>query len=218
MSGKIHSVVRLPGLQVIRLQLGPYGNNAYVLKNAANKSAVLIDAPWDPERLLSELAELHLQAILLTHAHPDHIMALGELRESTRAPVGLSLWEPGAMELDPELALEDGQVLQVGGTTLQVLHTPGHTQGSCTFVLEGLAAFCGDTVFPGGPGRTWSPEGFQSLLNSLEKKLLALPPATLLLPGHGEGITVGESLAEYRGFLSKGPKPGLWGEIRWDGS
>ncbi len=218
MPEKIYTLLRLQALQVVRLELGPYGNNAYVLKDTLEKRALLIDAPWDPGRLLSELAGFNLTAILLTHAHPDHIMALQEVRESTKAPVGLNPLEPGFEELIPELVLEDGQELEVGEITLKVLHTPGHTPGSSTFLLGDLAAFCGDTVFPGGPGRTWSPEGFQSLINSLVKKIFTLPPDTLLLPGHGEGTTVGASLSEYRGFVSKGLKPGLWGEIRWDGS
>lgn len=216
MPEKIHTVLRLHGLEVIRLELGPYGNNAYVLKDMLQKRALLIDAPWDPGRLLWGLAGLNLTAILLTHAHPDHIMALQEVRKATGAPVGLNPSEPGAGELSPELALEDGQELPIGELHLEVRHTPGHTPGSSTFVLDGLAAFCGDTVFPGGPGRTWSPEGFQSLINSLEEKIFTLPPGTLLLPGHGEGITVRDSLSEYRRFLSKGPKPGLWGEVRWE--
>lgn len=216
MPGRINGALSIRSVQVVRVELGPYQNNAYILKDTLGKRAVLIDAPWDHGKLLGEMAGLRLTAILLTHAHPDHIYALEDLRKATGAPVGLNLLEPGAAEIGPELALEDGQEIPVGEVNLQVRHTPGHTPGSSTFVLDGLAAFCGDTVFPGGPGRTWSPEGFQSLIDSLEKKIFTLPPETLLLPGHGEGITVKNSLSEYRRFLARGPKPGLWGEIRWD--
>ncbi len=216
--GDVRRIIENSEFQVTRLQLGPYGNNSYILKDRASKEAVLVDAPWDAPRLLGELSDSHLVAILLTHAHPDHTMVLEDIRSSTGAPVGVNTLEPGAMELAPEMALEDGQVIPVGKIKLQVLHTPGHTLGSSTFVVHSLVAFCGDTIFPGGPGRTWSPEGFQALISSLEKKIFTLSPDTLLLPGHGEGITVRDSLSEYRRFVSKGPRRGLWGEVRWEGS
>lgn len=203
--------------EVLRLQVGPYGNNAYVLMDTRTKCAAIVDAPFEPERIVSAVLGHRTVAILLTHAHPDHVQALDELRKATGAPVGLHPMDPGSRELAPEIWLKDGQHIPVGGLGLQVLHTPGHTPGSVTLVLEPHAAFCGDTVFPGGPGRTWSPQGFQEILRSLELKIYTLPPGLLLLPGHGEGITVGESWAEYQVFLARGPHQGLWGEIRWDG-
>lgn len=203
--------------EVIRLRLGPYENNAYVVKETRAGCAVLVDAPWDPKALLQDLYEYTVAAILLTHAHPDHLLALAEVRAATGAPVGIHALEPEASDLTPEMWLEEGEVISVGHFQIRVLHTPGHTAGSVTFLLEQRAAFCGDTIFPGGPGRTWSPEGFQEILRSLESKIYSLPEDVLLLPGHGEPITVGESKKEYTGFLARGPRGGLWGEVRWDG-
>lgn len=203
-------------LEVVGVQVGPYDNNVYIVKEERIGRALLIDAAFEPQRILSALGDTHLDTILLTHAHPDHIQALEFLRHTTRCHVGVHPSEPEALELHPTLFLEEGFELSLGSLTLRVIHTPGHTPGSVSIVLGSLVCFCGDTLFPGGPGRTWSPKGFEEILRSIRDKLLSLPDDLLLLPGHGPGIRVRDSRAEYERFAAKGFPKGIWGEIRWD--
>lgn len=202
--------------KVLRLEVGPYGNNVYILEHEKEKRAALIDAPFDAEKIISVLGSTSLKWILLTHAHPDHIQALQDLRNATGAPVGVHPGEPNSRDLNPEIWLEDGATLNIGRLELQVLHTPGHTPGSVSFVMDPHVVFCGDTLFPGGPGRTWTPQGFKEILKSIER-LYELSDQVVLLPGHGPCTTIGESRLEYRRFLDRGVPEGLFGEVVWKG-
>ena len=202
--------------KVIRVRVGPYDNNVYVVKEERSGKAILVDAAFDPQEILSALGGFQLQAIFLTHAHPDHIQALEFLRRRTGCALGIHPEEPGAQELAPTIFIAEGYQFSLGSLTLRFLHTPGHTPGSVSIVLGSQICFCGDTLFPGGPGRTWTPEGFRDIIKSIREKLLTLPDDLLLLPGHGPGIKVRDSRAEYEALAAKGIPEGIWGEIRWD--
>lgn len=175
------------------------------------RSAVLIDpgdeAPW----LLRELSkrELTLKAILLTHAHFDHMMAVPALQQATHAPLyvhaadapalsdgslSLANWVGKPCLLTANYQLQDGEQITVGDTTFTVLHTPGHTVGSCCY-LVGDTLFSGDTLFAGSVGRTdFSGGDLGTLQNSL-RRLAQLPPETYVLPGHNEPTTIGRERA-----------------------
>jgi glyoxylase-like metal-dependent hydrolase (beta-lactamase superfamily II) len=148
----------------------------------------------------------------------DHIHALEEVRKKSGAPVGIHPLEPEATRLHPEISLSDGYRIAVGSHELEVLHTPGHTPGSVSLFLPPSLCFCGDTIFPGGPGQTWSPEGFQTLIHGLERKIYTLPDNILLLPGHGEGILVGDSKKEYEVFNRRPREKTPFGEVHWEES
>ncbi len=205
-------------LKVERLGVGSYGNNVYLLRDKLQGSCLLIDAAAEGDALLQAIGSDRLVAIILTHAHMDHILALEEVRQKCGAPVGIHPLEPGAARLRPEIPLSDGYRIAVGSHELEVLHTPGHTPGSISLFLPSSLCFCGDTVFPGGPGKTWSPEGFRTLIQGLERKIYTLSPNVLLLPGHGEGISVGDSKKEYEGFQRRHREEELFGEVHWDQS
>jgi glyoxylase-like metal-dependent hydrolase (beta-lactamase superfamily II) len=211
-------VMETQALKVQRLGVGSYGNNVYLVQDRLQGCCVLIDAAAEGNALLQAIGSDRLAAIILTHAHIDHTLALKEVRKKTGAPVGIHPLEPETTRLHPEISLSDGYRIAVGSHELEVLHTPGHTPGSISLFLPSTLCFCGDTVFPGGPGKTWSPESFQTIIQSLERKIYTLPPNVLLLPGHGEGIRVGDSKKEYERFQKRPREKTPFGDVLWEES
>ncbi len=203
-------------LQVGRLVVGPFENNVYLVRDRTQGVCAIIDAAFEPERILDAVARDRVAAILLTHAHMDHIQALEALRLRTKAPVAVHPQEPGSEGLKPEIALAHGRHVAVGQHRLEVLHTPGHTPGSVCFVLGRDLCFCGDTVFPGGPGKTATPQDFLQIVQSIERQIYTLTDTIRLLPGHGEGLTVGESKEEYQAFRRR-PRTSIpFGDVLWE--
>ncbi len=185
--------------------VGFYQVNCYLLYDGEGR-AVCVDPGDDADALLASLAahSARLAAILLTHAHWDHVGAVADLAERHDAPVLLHAadlpllekWSPRPMA--PGRLLADGDLVRAGGFTFRVLHTPGHTPGSLCFLLEpgwragGAWLFSGDTLFRGTVGRTDFPGGSaEELRRSLRTKLLPLPDATVVYPGHGDHTTMG---------------------------
>lgn len=185
------------------LPLGAYAANCYLVYDE-KKRAVVIDPGAEPDRLLTviERDSLDVQAILLTHAHFDHLMASRELKEATGAPLYVHAADGEALT-DPTYSLapatytvtadhlfQDGDVLTVGDLTFTVLHTPGHTAGSVCYACDGVL-FAGDTLFAGGIGRTDLAGGdLHAICRSLHA-LSTLPSETRVLPGHGGETTIG---------------------------
>ena len=177
-------------------------NNVWVVGD--DEECIVIDAPHSVEGILAVVGGRRVKAIVCTHAHDDHVRVAPALRERTIAPILLHpddrpLWEltHGAPD-DPDATLwdadlTDGQTLTVAGTTLQVLHTPGHAPGAvCLYAPELGAVFTGDTLFHGGPGATGrSFSDRPTLVESIRARLFALPDDTVVHTGHGEDTTVG---------------------------
>jgi hydroxyacylglutathione hydrolase len=201
-------------LRIARMELGPYATNCYVIVAKATGESLLIDAPDSPDVILASLNGTRPRRILLTHGHFDHTGALGELRTSLRVPLAAhradSLWFEGT----PEIFLEDGDTIELGGLVIEVLHTPGHTPGSLCFRLNNYL-FAGDTIFPGGPGHTHTPDDFKEILESITRKILTLPDETIILPGHGLDTTVARSRQEYADFTSRHRGEGVFGDVTW---
>ncbi len=203
-------------LEVGRLVVGPFDNNVYLVRDRTQGVCAVIDAAFEPERILDAVAGDRVAAILLTHAHMDHVQALEALRLRTKAPVGVHPSEPGFGGVKPEIALAHGTCVAVGSHRLEVLHTPGHTPGSVCFVLGNDLCFCGDTVFPGGPGKTATPQDFLQIVESIERQIYTLTDTIRLLPGHGGGLTVGESKKEYEVFRRR-PRTSIpFGDVLWE--
>jgi glyoxylase-like metal-dependent hydrolase (beta-lactamase superfamily II) len=175
-------------------------NNLWVVGD--DEECVVIDAPHDVDAIMAAVGDRRVKAILCTHAHDDHVRVAPALRERVSAPILLHpddqpLWElTHAGELW-DVDLSDGQQVEVAGTTLLVLHTPGHAPGGVCFSAPELGCvFTGDTLFAGGPGATGrSFSDLQVLVGSIHDKLFALPDDTVVHTGHGEDTTVGAERA-----------------------
>lgn len=179
-------------------------NNVWIVGN--EDECVIIDSPHDAAAIISQVRGRKVLAILLTHAHNDHIGAAREVAETVGAPIhlhpdDLMLWEQVYPDSKPDRAIADGDVFQVGGATLRAVHTPGHSPGSTCFLLEEEGTvFTGDTLFNGGPGATGrSYSDYPTILASIRERLLPLPAETVVRTGHGDNTTIGaerETLAK----------------------
>jgi glyoxylase-like metal-dependent hydrolase (beta-lactamase superfamily II) len=193
------------GVTVTKIAVGPYDNNSYLLRDAGTGRALLIDAAAEPDRLLEMIGDTPVERIVTTHQHPDHWQALERVRAATGAvTVAHPADAPGIPVATNEL-VDDGETVRFGDVSLSVIHLVGHTPGSIALVYTGAAEphlFTGDCLFPGGPGRTTTPETFNSLMTGLENKVFGrLPDATWIYPGHGNDSTLGAErphLAEWR--------------------
>lgn len=183
-------------------------NNVWVLGD--DRECVVIDAPHDVNAILEVVNGRTVTAILLTHAHDDHIDAALALAEATGAPTYLHaedrmLWDRVHSE-PPTEELADGDTVEVAGTVLQVLHTPGHSPGACCFHAPALGVvFSGDTLFQGGPGATGrSFSDFDTIIDSITRKLLTLPLDTVVHTGHGDSTSIGAEAPHRQEWIDRG--------------
>jgi glyoxylase-like metal-dependent hydrolase (beta-lactamase superfamily II) len=196
--------------------LGPYANNAYIIADEATREAIVVDMPAGSAEVLAAAHDLRVKAIVLTHTHPDHWMDYDLVKNTFGAPV---LCHPAerimpADKIDGPLA--DGQEISVGTHTVTALSTPGHTPGSTCFLVKRFV-FTGDTLFPGGPGRTNTPQDLQQTIGSITSTLFSLADDTDVLPGHGDGTTIGAAKAEYSAFAAREHLADLHGDVTWAG-
>jgi glyoxylase-like metal-dependent hydrolase (beta-lactamase superfamily II) len=175
-------------------------NNIWVVGDDAE--CVVIDAPHSVPDILALVGDRKVKAILLTHAHDDHVRVAPALREEVVAPIMLHpadkpLWELTHPDYLWDLDLEDGLSIEVGDVALQVLHTPGHAPGAVCFSAPALGCvFTGDTLFQGGPGATGRSFSDEDLIKaSIRTKLFALPDDTVVHTGHGDDTTIGAEKA-----------------------
>lgn len=175
-------------------------NNVWVVGD--DRECVVIDAPHDVDGILAIVGDRRVKAILCTHAHDDHVRVAPALRARVTAPIFLHpadrpLWELTHTDELWDMDLADGDTIEVAGTTLRVLHTPGHAPGGVCFHAEDLGCvFTGDTLFQGGPGATGrSFSDADVLAGSIRAKLFALPDDTVVHTGHGDDTTIGAERA-----------------------
>ena len=205
-----------------------FSNNAYLITAGADRSSIIIDTPDRPHELISAARQTTVGVVLITHNHWDHLQGFDDVLNIFRVPVGIG--EQDAPEIEGKttggaLDVSDGSVVDVGGITLAAIATPGHTDGSTCYLLadpddpDGTQhVFTGDTLFPGGPGKSRSPDALRQIVESITSKLYPLDDQTVVLPGHGDFTTIGRSKAEYREFASRDHPADLFGDVAWSGS
>jgi glyoxylase-like metal-dependent hydrolase (beta-lactamase superfamily II) len=201
-------VRRLPGLTIAKLAVGPMNNNAYLLRCTQTDEGLLIDAANEADRL-RELVRFEgpaVSAILTTHQHGDHWQALEDMVDDAGAAVYAGDEDADALPVAVDERLNHGDTIDVGDVTLEIIGLRGHTPGSVAVLYRdpegGPHLFTGDSLFPGGVGKTWAPEDFTSLIDDVEQRIFGtLPDETWFYPGHGDDSTLGAErphLAEWR--------------------
>lgn len=196
-------------LLVRKLSVGDMDNNVYVLADVETGDALLVDAADEADRIRSAVADLEPIAVVQTHGHWDHVRAWDDLADDP----GLEVWgHPGDADLFPDTLdreLAHGEKIPIGELEAEVIHTPGHTPGSIQLLVRGEERphlVTGDSLFPGGLGRTTSEVRFEQLYSEVMRKVFdRLPDETWIYPGHGDDTT----LADERPQLDE------WYERKW---
>jgi hydroxyacylglutathione hydrolase len=207
-------VVDAHGIRISRLELGPYGTNAYIVVSKATGDSLLVDAPDESEKILSALQGTNPRYIVITHNHFDHTQALEEVKSRLGIPIAAHPLDAGALPCPADIELKDGDVITIGQLAFTVMHTPGHTAGSiCLYTGKYLMA--GDTIFPGGPGHTDSPAGLTAIIRSINTKIVILPDDTVIYPGHGDSAILANEKKSIAAFNSRSHSPDLQGDVLW---
>lgn len=211
-----------------------FANNAFLVTCARTGNSVIVDTPADPHDLIAAASLTTVGAVLITHGHQDHLEGFATVIGEFAVPVGIGTADRDSLRRQDQRGLElidfsAGRAVEVGDISLQPMTTPGHTPGSTCFLLEGSPApenpagpedtgshvFTGDTLFPGGPGKSANNQALKQMIASIETHIFTLPDSTFVLPGHGEFTTVGESRQDYAVFASRPFNSNLSGDITW---
>ncbi len=193
------------GVEVHKRVVGPVANNVFIIRCTETGEAVMIDAANEHEMLLELCEKLGVRTVLETHGHWDHIQAIPAVRDAGYQ-VGVTA-QDAAMLPSYDYLLEDDSVIEIGRLRLRTLHTPGHTDGSMSFHVEGTPLlFTGDTLFPGGPGATHFEGGdFDKIITSIEDRMFRkFDSETIVLPGHGDNTTIGAESPHLDEWVSRG--------------
>ncbi|GGK23795.1 hydrolase [Pilimelia terevasa] len=191
------AVRELAALTITKVSVGDLDNNAYLLRCRRTGEQLLVDAAAEADRLLALAGDGGLRTVVTTHRHHDHVRALAAVVAATGA-ASLAHRADAAAVPGPPTPVDDGDTVRVGECGLTVIHLAGHTPGALALHYRDPAPggtdhlFTGDSLFPGGAGRTTSPEDFDSLMSDLERKVFGrLPDDTWFYPGHGRDSTLG---------------------------
>jgi glyoxylase-like metal-dependent hydrolase (beta-lactamase superfamily II) len=185
-----------------KIRVGDMENNVYVLEDPATHDALLVDACFAPDEILTGCEGANIVGIVQTHGHFDHVQALAPLKEKLQVPVYAHEGDDYPVDIDVQLTNE--QSIPFGRKDAKVLHTPGHTAGGiCLLVGDHLIS--GDTLFPGGPGNTWNDAAaFRTIISSIEQSLFVLPDETRVYPGHGDDTTIGAERPHLQEWIDRG--------------
>jgi glyoxylase-like metal-dependent hydrolase (beta-lactamase superfamily II) len=180
----------LDALSITKVAVGPYNNNAYLLRSGATQ--VLVDAAAEPDTLLGVIGD-SLDAVITTHQHGDHWQALDAVVSATGATRVGGREDADGIPVRTDVLVDDGDVIRIGDIELTAIHLVGHTPGSIALLYRGTQLFTGDCLFPGGVGNTQKdPARFASLYTGVVEKIFdQLPDETWVYPGHGKDTTLG---------------------------
>ncbi len=189
-------VRELAALMISKVAVGPMDNDAYLLRCRATDEQLFIDAAAEPARLMDLLGDGQLAQVVTTHRHRDHWQALADVVGATGARTVAHPLDADGIPVRTDARVDDGEEIAVGHVRLRVVHLTGHTPGSIALLYDDPQGtphlFTGDSLFPGGPGKTTSTDDFTALMDDLEAKVFgALPDETWVYPGHGRDTTLG---------------------------
>ena len=179
--------------------------NCYVVSCADTKEAVVIDPGLPAEKIIDQAAGLKVKHILATHGHPGHVGGKDDVKALTGGETGIHPQDAKQFLRSADRYLLDGDELEFGEFKIVVMHTPGHTPGSVCYVVANHA-FVGDTILAGGIGRQMPETDLRRQMVSIGTKLLRLPPATALYPGHGPATSLERELMQNPIFRGAGAR------------
>ncbi len=201
--------------KLLSKSVGPWPMTTYVVICEDTGTSAIIDPGADAGDILALAQGTRIEKILLTHAHPDHIGALAEVKSGSGAPVYLHPAEGQDFGVGFDVPLADGDVVEVGSLRIRAIHTPGHTPGITCFDIGQNRVVVGDTIFVGGPGKTWSAEDFATTMHTLQTIVFAWPDELEFYPGHGPSGRIGEERPAFQAFVARGWAPELHGDVTW---
>lgn len=201
-------------IKIYKVKCPPFDNNAYLLVCPKTNESIIIDTPDNISDLIKIASNTEVKAILITHNHSDHIQGLTDITSAIPSQVGIAKADSDALLRNPDLLLKDGDITKAGTINLRTIASPGHTAGSSCFVV-GKHLFSGDTLFPGGPGRSESPRSLAQIIDSITTKLLVLSDDVVFYPGHGEDGDIKTAKKEYSIFESADHSKNLYGDVLW---
>ena len=203
-------------LKMIKQEVGPWPMNAYILVDEETATSAIIDPGADVATILSAVTGTEVTAIFITHGHADHVGALGEVKSATDAPVYIHPLDAAHFKLQFDLPLEDNQLLTIGSQQVRTIHTPGHTPGQTCLDLGDGRILVGDTIFVGGPGKTWSRQDFATTMDTMQQVVFAWPDETRFFPGHGPSGMIGQERPAFDAFVARGWPRKLHGDVTWE--
>ena len=203
-------------VKLIAKAVGPWPMNTYLVIDQDTNRSAIVDPGADPDTILSLAEGTKIEAIWITHGHADHIGALADIKTATQVPVYINQIDAEKFGLDFDIPFEDGQVITLGDSRLNAIHTPGHTPGMTCIDLADGRVLVGDTIFVGGPGKTWSPEDFTTTMRTMQEIVFSWPDDTRFYPGHGPSGVIGQERPAFEAFLARGWSPELYGDVIWE--
>lgn len=202
-------------VKLLHKSVGSWPMNTYLIVCEQTGYSSIVDPGADPEVILALAEGTQVEKILITHGHLDHTGAVISIKEATGALVYLHPAEAALHDLTYDIALHDGLWISVGEAQVRAIHTPGHTPGMTCFDLLDGRILVGDTIFVGGPGKTWSHQDFLTTMQTMQKIVFAWPDETVFYPGHGPSGRIGDERPDFEVFLKNGWPDDLQGDVAW---